>query len=136
MTFCSITSGSWTTCASLPCNLRKSTPRLRPGWYWSPQSAKTRMSSGCSRHFAFLAARVHLKMDDEFPEITEALLTVVYPQLVRPLPSMSVVEFQLDPEKGKLTSGLKIERNSPLYSKPVAACPAPFAPAMTRLYGR
>src|ERR1700677_4424147 len=76
--------------------------------------------------FAFLAARVHLKMDDEFPEITEGLLTVVYPQLVRPLPSMSVVEFQLDPEKGKLTSGLKIERNSPLYSKPVGGVPCTF----------
>src|SRR5580693_4872221 len=76
--------------------------------------------------FAFLAARVHLKMDDEFPEITEALLTVVYPQLIRPLPSMSVVEFQLDPEKGKLTSGLKIERNSPLYSKPVSGVPCTF----------
>ncbi len=76
--------------------------------------------------FAFLAARVHLKMDDEFPEITEALLTVVYPQLVRPLPSMSVVEFQLDPEKGKLTSGLKIERHSPLYSKPVGGVPCTF----------
>ena len=65
------------------------------------------MWSGCSRRFAFLAARVHLKLDDEFPEITEALLSVVYPQLVRPIPSMSVVEFQLDPEKGKLTSGLR-----------------------------
>ena len=43
--------------------------------------------------FAFLAARVHLKIDDEFPEISEALLTVVYPQLVRPIPSMSIVEF-------------------------------------------
>src|SRR5271154_5756965 len=76
--------------------------------------------------FAFLAARVHLKMDDEFPEITEGLLTVVYPQLVRPLPSMSVVEFQLDPEKGKLTSGLKIDRHSPLYSKPVGGVPCTF----------
>src|SRR5271166_5809310 len=55
--------------------------------------------------FAFLAARVHLKIDDEFPEISEALLTVIYPQLVRPIPSMSIVEFQLDPEEGKLTSG-------------------------------
>src|SRR5271154_975659 len=73
--------------------------------------------------FAFLAARVHLKIDDEFPEITEALLSVVYPQLVRPIPSMSVVEFQLDPEKGKLTSGLKIDRNSPLYSKPINGAP-------------
>jgi len=38
--------------------------------------------------FAFLTARVHLKLDDDFPEITEALLSVVYPQLVRPIPSM------------------------------------------------
>jgi type VI secretion system protein ImpG len=76
--------------------------------------------------FAFLTARIHLKMEDEFPEITEALLTVVYPQLVRPLPSMSVVEFQLDPEKGKLASGLKIDRNTPLYSKPVQGMPCTF----------
>ena len=76
--------------------------------------------------FAFLTARVHLKREDEFPEITEALLTVVYPQLVRPIPSMSVVEFQLDPEKGKLTSGMKIERNSPLFSKPIGGVPCTF----------
>jgi type VI secretion system protein ImpG len=76
--------------------------------------------------FAFLAARVHLKLEDEFPEITEALLSVVYPQLVRPIPSMSVVEFQLDPDKGKLTSGMKIERNSQLYSKPISGIPCTF----------
>lgn len=76
--------------------------------------------------FAFLTARIHLKMEDEFPEITEALLTVVYPQLVRPLPSMSVVEFQLDPEKGKLASGLKLDRNTPLYSKPIQGMPCTF----------
>src|SRR5580693_7725871 len=76
--------------------------------------------------FAFLAARVHLKMEDEFPEITDGLLSIVYPQLVRPIPSMSVVEFQLDPEKGKLTSGLKIDRNTPLYSKPIGGVPCTF----------
>ena len=77
--------------------------------------------------FAFLAARVHLKMEDEFPEITDGLLNIVYPQLVRPIPSMSVVEFQLDPEKGRLTSGMKIERNSLLYSKPVGGVPCTFS---------
>jgi len=76
--------------------------------------------------FAFLAARVHLKLEDEFPEITEALLSVVYPQLVRPIPSMSVVEFQLDPEKGKLASGMRIERNSQLHSKPISGVPCTF----------
>src|SRR2546422_1802630 len=49
---------------------------------------------------AFLAARVHLKIDDEFPEITEALLTVLYPHYLRPIPSMSIVEFDLDPAQG------------------------------------
>jgi type VI secretion system protein ImpG len=76
--------------------------------------------------FAFLAARVHLKIDDEFPEISEALLTVVYPQLVRPIPSMSIVEFQPDPEKGKLTAGLVIERDSVLRSRPVQGTPCTF----------
>jgi type VI secretion system protein ImpG len=76
--------------------------------------------------FAFLAARVHLKIDDEFPEITEALLSIVYPHYIRPIPSMSVAEFQLDLEQGKLTTGLKIDRNSLLYSQPVAGVPCKF----------
>jgi type VI secretion system protein ImpG len=76
--------------------------------------------------FAFLAARVHLKLDDEFPEISEALLSVVYPQLTRPIPSLSVVQFELDPEKGKLTSGLEIPRHCSLYSRPVGGVPCTF----------
>ena len=76
--------------------------------------------------FAFLAARIHLKMDDEFPEISEALLTVIYPQLIRPVPSMSVAEFQLDPSKGKLTTALPIDRDSALYSRPVGGVPCTF----------
>ncbi|MFN3322427.1 MAG: type VI secretion system baseplate subunit TssF [Bryobacteraceae bacterium] len=76
--------------------------------------------------FAFLAARVHLKLDDEFPEITEALLNIVYPHFIRPIPSMSIVEFQLDIEKGKLTTGLPIERQTVLYSRPVNGVPCKF----------
>jgi type VI secretion system protein ImpG len=68
---------------------------------------------------AFLAARVRLKIDDEFPEITEALLEELYPHYVRPIPSMSVVEFHLDPEAAKLTTGLEIKRESVLNSPAV-----------------
>src|SRR5215472_15281143 len=60
--------------------------------------------------FAFLAARVHLKLDDDFPEIAEALLGIVYPHLVRPIPSMAIADFQIDVENGKLTTGMKVER--------------------------
>src|SRR5215471_9440061 len=55
--------------------------------------------------FAFLAARIHGKIDDEFPEITEALLNVLYPHYLAPLPSMSLVQFVLDPDREKLTDG-------------------------------
>lgn len=74
--------------------------------------------------FAFLAARVHLKVDDDFSEISEALLQIVYPNYVRPIPAMCLVEFQLDPEQGKLTTGLHVPRESLLYTRPVkgAAC--------------
>src|SRR5438045_3486747 len=54
--------------------------------------------------FAFLAARVHKKLDDEFPEITEALLGMLYPHYLRPIPSMAIVQFQTDPNETQLTS--------------------------------
>ncbi len=76
--------------------------------------------------FAFLAARVHLKIDDGFPEITEALLGVVYPHLIRPVPSMSIVEFQLDADQGKLAAGFPIDRGAVLHSRPVGGIPCKF----------
>ena len=76
--------------------------------------------------FAFLAARIHLKIDDDFPEITESLLDVLYPHFLRPIPSMSVVEFNVDPEQGKLTTSLRIPRNALLYSRRVDGIPCKF----------
>ena len=64
--------------------------------------------------FAFLAARVHLKIDDEFPVITEALFETIYPEYTRPVPSLSLVQFHLNPEQGKLTTGYDIPRDTPL----------------------
>jgi type VI secretion system protein ImpG len=69
--------------------------------------------------FAFLAARVHLKLDDEFPQISEALLDTVYPEYTRPVPAMSLVQFELDPDQGKLTSGYRIAPQTLLYARPV-----------------
>ena len=76
--------------------------------------------------FAFLAARVHLKLDDDFPEVSEALLNVIYPHYVRPIPSMSVVEVHLDPDQGKSPTGVRIPRESPLFSRPVGGVPCKF----------
>jgi type VI secretion system protein ImpG len=76
--------------------------------------------------FAFLAGRIHHKIDDEFPEITDALLGVLYPHYLAPIPSMSIVQFVLDQAQGKLTSGYCIEQGTPLYSQPVNGTPCRF----------
>jgi len=76
--------------------------------------------------FALLAARVHHKIDDEFPELTDALLGILYPHYLAPIPSMSIVQFVLDPEQGKLTSGHLIPRDTMLYSQPVGGAPCRF----------
>jgi type VI secretion system protein ImpG len=76
--------------------------------------------------FAFLAARVHKRIDEDVPEISEALLEIVYPHYVRPIPSMSLIEIELDREQGKLTSGLPVPQGSLLYSREVAGAPCKF----------
>src|ERR1051325_5686878 len=76
--------------------------------------------------FAFLAGRVHLKIDDEFPEITEALLSILYPHYLRPIPSMSVAEFRVDSEQVKPETGLRLERGATLNSRPVQGVPCKF----------
>jgi type VI secretion system protein ImpG len=68
---------------------------------------------------AFLAARIHRKIDDEFPEITDALLGLLYPHYLAPIPSMSVAEFTLDSAQGKITTGYDIPRHTLLYARPV-----------------
>ena len=78
---------------------------------------------------AFLASRVHLKIDDEFPEVTESLLNVLYPNFLSPVPSLSTIQFALDPERANLQTGQTIPRGSMLYSNPVGGSPVRF---MTR----
>ena len=48
--------------------------------------------------FALLAARVHQKIDDDFPELTEALLGLLYPHYLAPIPSMLIA--RLEPHSG------------------------------------
>ncbi len=76
--------------------------------------------------FAFISGRIHKKIDDDFPEITESLLNILYPHYVNPIPSMSVVGF--DPVKQNLSeAGYLVEKGTKIYSKPVAGTPCEFS---------
>lgn len=76
--------------------------------------------------FAFLAGRIRLKLDDEFPEVTESLLNVLYPHYLTPIPSMSIAKFALDPQQGKLTTSYQIDKGTTLYSRPIQGTPCRF----------
>ncbi len=75
--------------------------------------------------FAFLAARVHLRLDDDAPEIGEALLEAAYPQYVRPIPSLSIVQLHPDPDRA-VAAGHRVPRDSLLYSRDVGGAPCKF----------
>src|SRR6266446_9119252 len=62
--------------------------------------------------FAILAGRIHHKIDDEFPELTDALLGVLYPHFLTPIPSLAILQFQLDATRGQLPDGFKIDKGS------------------------
>ncbi len=66
--------------------------------------------------FAFLAARVQVRMDAEFPEFTQHLLEIVYPHYLTPVPSMAVVQINPDLNEGSLSKGYPIARDSVLRS--------------------
>lgn len=55
--------------------------------------------------FAFLAARVQHKLDQEFPRFSQNLLTVVYPHLTAPTPSIIVAELTPDHADSNLAAG-------------------------------
>ena len=66
--------------------------------------------------FAFLAARVQLKIDAEFPAFSQHLLEMVYPHYLAPTPSMAVVELQPVLDEGALAAGFDIPRDTALRS--------------------
>ena len=66
--------------------------------------------------FAFLAARVHLKLDAEYPRIAQHLLEIVCPHYLAPTPSMAVVQLQPSLSEGALAAGFVVPRGTALRS--------------------
>jgi len=66
--------------------------------------------------FSFMAARVQLKIDAEFPRFTQHLSELVYPHLLAPTPSMAVVQLQPDLTNPALQKGFAVARGSAMRS--------------------
>lgn len=76
--------------------------------------------------FAFLTARIGLKLDDELPEITESFFNVIYPHYLAPIPSMAIAQFAFGSPNDKLTAVQQLKRGARLNSRPVDGTPCQF----------
>ena len=65
---------------------------------------------------AFLGGRVQQRLEDELPEITDALLELLSPHLLAPVPSMTTVRLSPKPEARGPTIA---PRGTPLETEPV-----------------
>jgi type VI secretion system protein ImpG len=73
--------------------------------------------------FAYLNARIRHKLDDDFPELSDAMLGALYPHYLAPIPSMAIVQLQGKPD---LTSGQQLPAGVELETEPVDGEPCRF----------
>lgn len=79
--------------------------------------------------FALLAGRIHHKIDDEFPELIDALLGTLYPHYLAVVPSMAIAQFVPDAARASLAEGFTLPRGTMLRTPPVDEVPCRYRTA-------
>jgi type VI secretion system protein ImpG len=72
---------------------------------------------------ALVTGRIHHKLDSEFPELTQALLEVLYPHLLRPVPAMAIAQFEVRPEAPPPPEGFVVPAQTRLHTLPLGDPP-------------
>lgn len=79
--------------------------------------------------FALLSARVHKRLDDDFPLFTESFLEVLYPHYLRPFPSCAIARFELGGNAAQLSAASVVPRGTQLTSRAVRGVTCRFRTA-------
>jgi len=76
---------------------------------------------------ALLSARVAKRLDDSYPQFTEALLNLLFPHYLRPFPSCAIARVLGEPgAEGKPATIPRMPRGTLLESAPVSGVPCTF----------
>lgn len=67
--------------------------------------------------FAFLTGNLREKIDDQFPELTHGLLNMLWPNYLRPIPSMTIIEYT--PDDSVVTQATLINSGTQVLSVPL-----------------
>ena len=108
--------------AMASCSRRRS-PMLRLSSGWCGNAARHERILSLDQGRAYY--RGH-RLDGRPALFAEALLSVLYPHYLRPIPSMSIVEFHMDYEQVSPEKGLKLDGGALLRSRPVNGVPCKF----------
>src|SRR6478752_7517267 len=76
--------------------------------------------------FAFLAGRTQQRLADDFPEVTDALLHVLYPHYLAPVPSYALLEFEIDPLRAQIAQGFALRKGVPVSTPPIEGVPCRY----------
>lgn len=76
--------------------------------------------------FAYLNARTRKKLEDDFPELTDALLHSLYPHYLSPLPSMFIAEMTLDDAESATVEGYRVEKGTSIETEAIQGEPCRF----------
>lgn len=79
--------------------------------------------------FALLTSRIHKRLDDDFPLVTESLLEVLYPHYLRPFPACAIAQLDAGSAAAQMTQAVALPRGTPLTSRPVRGVPCRFRTA-------
>jgi len=66
--------------------------------------------------FAFLTARLSRAIDDRFPQTAQALLSVLYPHLINPVPAMAIAKLQVDSSQIAPDKGYHLQKGTQLLA--------------------
>ncbi|MCA9132473.1 MAG: type VI secretion system baseplate subunit TssF, partial [Planctomycetales bacterium] len=84
---------------------------------------------------ALLAARTRLKIDDEFPDICQAILQTLYPHYLSPTPPATIVQLTLSDKSSENLEGYVVSRGARLESESIEGEPCRFRTCFdTRLW--
>jgi len=76
--------------------------------------------------FALMNSRISKRLDDDYPEFTEALLEVLYPHYLKPFPSCSIVQFDYATSAGQISGSSVISKGTELKTKAIKGVACKF----------
>jgi type VI secretion system protein ImpG len=104
----------------------KAHPKIAGRLRWAGDTTEDPHVARMIEAFAFLNARTRHKLDDDFPEVSAALLGILYPHYLAPMPSAAIVECRLAEQDAELTAGYHLPRGSSVETELIEGQPCRF----------